>query len=119
VDLRNNRYLGAHPRKVSELARIPVELKDDDPSILLIEPERPGPGLVWFRGADEVAASGRSGGFEFRVKAVPGSPLELYLDAAGQAFRAATPGFEQRQAGDFTVFSGAVPEDGLVRLTRQ
>jgi hypothetical protein len=118
VDLRNQRYLDRNPRSLAELAAIPVELSNDDPLVLLIAPERRGPGLVWFRGADGVQAAERGGGFEFRVSAVPGSPLELYLDPAGQEFRPATPGFERRQAGDFTVFAGPVPEDGLVRLTR-
>ena len=119
VDLRNNRYIGGNPRKVAELAGIPVELTNDDPLTLLIEPERKGPSLVWYRGADEVEVSNRNGGFEFKVKAVAGSPLELYLDPAGQAFRAATSGFEPKQTGDFVVFEGVVPEDAVIRLTRQ
>jgi hypothetical protein len=114
IDLRSNRTLGT-PRSVAELARIPVQLSGDDPLILLIEPERKGPGLVWFRGADGVA---QSGDFEFRVQAVPGSPLELYVEEAGQMFRAVTPGFERKPSGDFAVFSGLVPEDGVVRLAR-
>lgn len=114
VDLRNNRYLGAS-QSTADLARVPVQLTNDDPLVLLIEPERKGPRLVWFRGADEVA---QSGVFEFRIKAVAGSPLELYVDAAGQQIRAVTPGFERNVAGDFIVFAGAVPEDGVVRLAR-
>jgi hypothetical protein len=113
VDLRNNRYVGNKPLQTGELAKIPVRLPNDDPQIFLIEPERKGPRLVWFRGADEVA---QSDSLEFKVKAVPGSPLELYIDTAGQEFRPATPGFEQKAAGDFTVFTGAVPENGIVRL---
>jgi hypothetical protein len=114
IDMRNCRYLGT-PRSVAELARIPVQLTGDDPLILLIEPERKGPGLVWFRGADGVA---QSGAFEFQVKAVPGSPLELYVEEAGVTFRAVTPGFDRKPSGDFAVFSGMVPEDGVVRLAR-
>jgi hypothetical protein len=118
VDLRKNRYVGQGPRTAAALASIPVSLDGDNPSVLLIEPERAGPRLVWFRGADEVGVAGRGGGFEFKVKAVPGSPLELFLDTAGQTFRAETPGFDRKQAGDFTVFEGAAPDDGIVRITR-
>jgi len=114
VDLRNNRYVGA-ARSVAELDRIAVRLTGDDPLILLLEPEHGGPGLVWFRGADGVA---ESAAFEFQVQAVPGSPLELFMDEAGQPLRALTPGFERKPAGDFAAFSGLVPEDGVVKLAR-
>ena len=114
ADLRNNCYLGA-ARSTAELAKVPVRLSNDDPLILLIEPESLAARLVWFRGADEVVQSGE---FDFKVKAVPGSPLELYLDEAGRQLRSATPGFERKAAGDFTVFSGAVPADGRVKLAR-
>jgi hypothetical protein len=114
LDMRNNRYLGT-ARGLAELANVPVRLTNDDPLILLIEPEHKGPRLVWFRGADEVV---QSGDFEFKVNAVPGSPLEFYVDEAGEAFLPATPGFERKQAGDFAVFSGAAPEDRTVKLTR-
>jgi hypothetical protein len=117
VDVRGNRYLGAaYP--VAGLAAIPVTLKDDDPLILLIEPERKGPRLVWFRGADDIAVSQRGSTLECNVQAVPGSPLELFLDTEGQELRAATPGFERSTAGEFVVFAGPVPEDGVVRVTR-
>jgi hypothetical protein len=118
IDLRGNHYLRSQPYNIAELAGIPVRLTDDEPLILLIEPERDGPNLVSFRGADEVAVSSRDGGFEFKVKSAAGSPLELYMDAKGQELRAATPGFEPRTEGDFVVFAGNVPEDGLVRVTR-
>ncbi len=114
VDLRNNRYAGP-ARSVAELAEVPVQLTNDDPLILLIEPERKGPRLVWFRGADKVTAGSK---FDFKVKAVPGSPLELYVDEAGQQIRPVTPGFDRKVACDFAVFSGTVPDDGVVKLTQ-
>jgi hypothetical protein len=113
VDLRNNHYL-----PFSELSSIPVRLTNDDPLILLLYPERQGPNLVWFRGADQVTTTAQDGGFEFQVRSVPGAPLELYFEPAGGNFRPATPGFTTAAAGDLTVFSGPVPPDGLVRVTR-
>ena len=117
VDLRNNRYLGSQPWSLAGLGAIPVRLTDDEPLILLIEPEREGPNLVWFSGADDVAVSLQNGALECRVKAVAGSPLELYLDPKGFELSAATPGFARITAGDFVGFAGILPEDGLVRLT--
>jgi len=118
VDLRNNRYLGDRSYGFAELVAIPVRLTNDDPLILLIQPQRKEPHLVWFRGADQVRVTPRDGAFEFQVKSAAGSPLDLYFDAAGQTWRAATPGFDARTAGDFTLFTGAAPPDGVVRLTR-
>jgi hypothetical protein len=118
VDLRNNRYLSRRQLRSAQLASIPVRLADDDPSILLVEPDRGQPDLVWFRGADAVADLSRDGGFEFKVRSVVGSPLELYMDTAGRDLHAATPGFERRVAGDFVVFAGFVPDDGIIRLTK-
>jgi len=112
LDLRNKRYLGG-PRALPELTQIAVELHNDEPLILYIEPERRGPRLVWFQGADGVE---EVGSFTFKVKAVPGSPLELYFDETGRTFQSRTPGFERKTAGDFVLFSGSVPENGLVQF---
>lgn len=119
IDLRNNQYLRKQPAGLAELRAIPVRLTADEPLILLIRPESHGPHLAWFRGADDVVVSQNGGTIECRVKAVAGAPVELYLDANGREIRAATPGFEQATAGDFVAFAGAVPEDGLIRLTVQ
>ena len=113
VDLRNNRYAGP-ARSPAELAEVSVQLTNDDPLVLYIEPDRKGPKLVWFRGADEVTVRT---GFEFKVKAVPGSPVELYVDEAGRRLQPVTSGFNRKAAGDFAVFSGTVPDDGVVKLT--
>ena len=55
----------------------------------------------------------------FKTKTVPGSPLLLYLDDAGSEYKSLTEGMSQQSAeGDFTVFGGFVPDDGLVVLGR-
>lgn len=118
TDLRNNRYLGDRALGFADLGAVPVRLSDDNPLILLVEPERKGPRVVWFRGADGVDVAARGGALECKVKAVAGSPLELFVDRAGENLRPTTPGFETRTAGDFVVFAGAVPQDGVVRLGR-
>lgn len=116
ADLRENRYLGG-PRSLEELGAVSVQLRDDRPLILLIEPARSGPRLVWFGGADEAAVDMRGGTMECKLKTVPGSPVDLYFDLAGGNWRPATPGFTAAASGDFTVFQGPAPEDGVVRLS--
>jgi hypothetical protein len=113
VDLRNRRYL-ANSLTAEDLRSLPVELIADEPLILLIAPERKGPRLVWFRGADEVFESAAR---EFRVNGVPGSPLKLYVNGAGRRILPVTHGFKHSREGGFEVFSGEVPEDRIVRLT--
>ena len=55
----------------------------------------------------------------FKTKTVPGSPLLLYLDDAGSEYKSLTEGISQRPLdGDFAVFGGFVPDDGLVVLGR-
>lgn len=118
VDLRRNRYLSDRAYTTPELAQIPVTLEGDDPLILFIEPERKGPRLVYFSGADGVEASPSDDKLVLKVSAVPGSPVELHVDAAGREFRAATPGFERAPvSGDFAVFTGSVPPGGIVTLS--
>jgi Domain of unknown function (DUF6259) len=112
IDLRKKRYL-IRNQAVSDLAEVAVQLVNDEPLILLLEPERTGPQLVYFGGADQVTEVAP---LQFRVKAVPGAPLELYLDTAGQKIHALTPGFEQKRAGDFIAFEGVVPEDQVVKF---
>ena len=94
-----------------------MRLAADQPLILLIRPEEKGPNLVWFRGADDVAVLRKAGVLEYKVKSVPGSPVELYLDPGGSELVATTPGFERVTAGDFVVLAGTEPDDGVVRLT--
>lgn len=117
IDLRNNRYLRSSVSTLAELRTIPVRLAADQPLILLIRAEEKGPNLVWFHGADDVTVSSNTRVLECKVKSVPGSPVELYLDRGGSELAADTPGFERAAAGDFVVFAGPVPDDGLVRLT--
>ena len=116
IDLRNNRYLRKQPAALAELRAIPVRLTGDQPLILLIRPEIEGPHLAWFRGADAVAVSQSSDTIECKVQAVAGTPVELYMVTKSHDIRPATPGFEQAAAGDFVVFTGNLPEDGLIRL---
>ncbi len=117
IDLRNNRYLRSSASTLAELRTIPVLLAADQPLILLIRAEEKGPNLVRFHGADDVTVSSNTRVLECKVKSVPGSPVELYLDRGGSELAADTPGFERSAAGDFVVFAGPVPDDGLVRLT--
>jgi len=114
VDLRTKRYL-ARNKTADDLAEVPVQLVNDEPLMLLLEPDRTGPQLVYFSGADQVTENGP---FEFRVKGVPGAPLEIYLDTAGQQVHALTPGFEPKGAGDLTAFVGEVPADQVVKFAR-
>ena len=117
IDLRNNRYLRNQPSTLAELRTIQVALNADAPLILLIRPESKGPHLAWYRGADDVAVSQSGDAMECRVKAAAGSPVELYMDPRDRQIGVATPGFERATAGDFVAVEGAVPEDGIVRLT--
>jgi hypothetical protein len=119
VDLRHNRHLSDRAYSARDLAALPVTLTKDDPKILLVEPERKGPRVVFFKGADEVTSAASAGWLEFKVKAVPGSPLELHVDTAGQAYRPQTPGFTSKEAdGEFAIFAGQAPADGVVKLAR-
>ena len=112
VDLRGKRYV-ARNKAVADLAAAPVHLVNDGPSILLLEPERTGLQLVIFSGADQITEAGP---LEYRVKAVPGAPLELYFDTAGRQLHPATPGFEQKRVGDFVAFTGTLPADQVVKF---
>jgi hypothetical protein len=114
IDVRKQRYL-ARSKTADDLSEVPVQLVNDEPLMLLLEPDRRGPQLVYFSGADQVT---ENGALEFRVKAVPGAPLEIYLDTAGEQVHVLTPGFEQKAAGDLTAFVGAVPADQVVKFAR-
>jgi hypothetical protein len=57
IDLRNKRYF-ARNRTAADLSRIPARLVDDEPLILLLEPERTGPQLVYFAGVDGATEDG-------------------------------------------------------------
>lgn len=119
IDLRNNRHLRKQPAAFADLHAIPVRIGTEQSLILLIQPGIPGPHLAWFRGADGVAVSESGGAMECRVKAAAGAPVELYVDPRGRDVRAATAGFKQSAAGDFVAIAGAVPGDGIVRITVQ
>jgi len=114
IDLRKKRYL-ARNKAADDLAEVPVQLVNDEPLMLLLEPDRTGPQLVYFSGADQIT---ENGSLEFRVQGVPGAPLEIYLDTAGREVQALTPGFEQRGVGDLTAFVGALPEDQVVKFAK-
>jgi len=119
VDLRRNRYLPGGPYRVADLADLSVTLDGSEPLILLIEPEQTGARVEYFSGADGLTSAGRGRKLELKLQAPPGSPLELHLDMDGQAFRCETPGFARQDvAGDFAVFAGPAPADGIVRFTR-
>ncbi len=72
-------------------------------------------------GADQVGSEAASGQkLEFKIKAVEGSPVELHVDTNGAVYHCATPGFVTRPArGDFVLFAGPAPADGVVRLSRE
>jgi hypothetical protein len=119
VDLRQNRYFSTGSYTASDLTCIPVTLAGTEPLVLLIEPEQKGPRLVYFGGADGMSETASGRNLELRLKAVPGSRLELHVDTEGQPCRCDTPGFVRENVdGDFVVFAGPAPEDGAVRLSR-
>ena len=85
----------------------------------MIEPEQKAPRLVYFRGVDDITAEQTADKLTFRTKTVPGSPLSLYIENAGIKYRSLTEGITQKSAeGDFTVFSGFVPDNGVVVLSK-
>jgi hypothetical protein len=119
VDLRHNRYLSAGSYSTSDLAQIPVTLNGAEPLILLIQPEQQGARVEYFTGADAVSTTVLGRKLELKLQAVSGSPVELHLEAAGQAYSCETPGFAREATpGDFVVFAGLAPAGGVVRFSR-
>ena len=119
VDLSNNRYLDEKRYTMNELKQIPVKLVFGKPLIIVIEPEQMAPRLVYFRGVDDMTTEKSPNKLTFRTKTVPGSPLSLYIDDAGAKYRSLTEGITRKSTkGDFTVFSGFVPDDGVVVLSK-
>jgi len=119
VDLTNNRYLDKKTYTLNELKEIPAKLIFGTPLIIMIAPEQAAPRLVYFRGVDDLTTDKTADGMTFRTKTVPGSPLSLYIDDAGIKYRSLTEGITKKSVeGDFTVFSGFVPDNGVVVLTK-
>ena len=117
VDISHNRYLDEKVYTLNELRRRPVELVFGRPLILLIEPEQAGPRLVYFRGVDDIAILESVDKMIFMTKTVAGSPLLLYLDEGDVEYKSLNEGITRQQSeGDFTVFGGFVPDDGVVVL---
>lgn len=119
VDISHNRYLDKKRYTISEMKQIPVKLVFGEPLIILIEPDAAAPRLVYFRGVDDVTTERTADKLIFKTKTVPGSPLLLYIEDGGVEYRSLTQGIVRESAdGDFTVFSGFVPDDGVVELGR-
>ncbi|MHC4395279.1 MAG: DUF6259 domain-containing protein [Planctomycetota bacterium] len=119
VDFTNSRYLNEKRYTINELQQVPVKLVFGKPLMVMIEPEQEGPRLVYFRGVDEVTMKKSTKKLTFRTKTVAGSPLSLYLDDVGIKYRSLTEGIARKSSeGDFTVFSGFVPDDGVVVLSK-
>jgi hypothetical protein len=119
VDLRHNRYLLDGSCSASDLTQVPVTLSAVEPLILLIEPEQKGARVVYFTGADAVPTATFGRKLELKLQAVPGSPVELHIDTEGQEYGCQTPGFAREGTpGDFVVFAGPAPTDGVVRFSR-
>ncbi len=116
IDLADGRYLDRRSYSADELRAVPVTLQLGRARLLLIAPEVEGPHLAFFRGADGAEVEPAGEGLRIRLQAAEGSPFTLYLDAAGRAWRPATPGLHREQNGDFTVFTGLVPEDRTIVL---
>ena len=119
TDLRNNRYLGDRALGFAELGAIPVRLYDDDPLILLVEPSAKGRAWCGSAARMEWMSTARERGA--RMQGEGGAPVPRWnciIDTAGQTCAPTTPDSRAAPAGDFTVFAGAVPEDGVVRLGR-
>ena len=120
VDLMGNRYLDRRSYSLEDLKQVPVTLTLGVARILLIEPVEEGPHLVYFRGADRVETEAGQDKITLRITAAEGSPISLYLDTQGLEYRSLTPGISmQPTPGDFVVFSGFVPADGMVVLGRE
>ncbi|HUU26564.1 MAG TPA: DUF6259 domain-containing protein [archaeon] len=111
VDLINKRYLDKRTYSLDDLKELPVTLTLGAARILLVEPVEQGPPcLVYFGGADGVETQAEQDKLTFRIDAVEGSLISLYLDTGGQAYNSRTPGIKREPAkGDFAVFSGLVP----------
>jgi hypothetical protein len=119
VDLRQNRYLSDGSINTDELAQVPVTLIGAEPSVLLIESEQKGARVVYFEGADEVTTETAGRRLKLRIKAATGSPLKLHVDMVGEQYYPLTAGFARVPApGDFAVFAGATPSDGIVTLSK-
>jgi hypothetical protein len=119
VDLKRNRFLDDKTYSTRDLSRVSVTLLVREPSIIVIEPEAQAPRLVFFAGANEVSTQQSGRRLVFKVKAAEGSPLTLHVDTGGFSYQSLTTGIERESAaGDFAVFSGAIPSDGLVVLSR-
>jgi len=117
VDLMADRYLDERTYSLDDLKSVPVTLTLGVSRILLVKPVEQGPHLVYFRGADRVEADPGSEKLTFRITAAQGSPVSLYLEPGGNKYRSLTPGISAgAEGGDFAVFSGLLPADGVVVL---
>jgi Domain of unknown function (DUF6259) len=119
IDLMGNRYLDRRTYSLEELKNVPVTLTLGVARIFMIAPDEEKPHLAWFRGADRVEAEIAGDKMTLRITSAAGSPIALHLDAGGEEFRCLTPGIKMLPAdGDFTVFTGTLPEDKTVVLAR-
>jgi hypothetical protein len=120
VDLLAGRYLDNRIYSVDDLHSVPVILTLGVARILLLTPVEEDPRLVFYRGADAVETDFSKDKLTFRIKAVEGSPVSLYIDPGKARYSSRTPGFKLESAkGDFNVFAGRLPKDKTVVLARE
>ena len=114
VDLSNNRYLDDKKHSVDELKQVAVKLTFGKSLIILIEPEKAWPRVVYFRGVDDMVTEKTADKIICKTKTVAGSPFSIYIDEAGNNYRSLTKGIVKKSVEcDFAVFSGFVPDDGV------
>jgi uncharacterized protein DUF6259 len=119
VNLRNRRYLVTGAVRGRELSKLPIKLRKE-PAIFLLEPESARPRVVYFGGADGATVEQTRDALKVRLRAAEGSPVTVWLDSGGAAYRPATPGILQEDVpGDFSVFTGRAPGDGVIVFERQ
>ncbi len=115
VDLSNNRYLDDKKYTIDDLKRVAVKLTFGKALIILIEPEKDAPRVVYFRGVDDMVTEKSAEEIICKTKTVAGSPVSIYIDEAGNNYHSLTKGIVKKSVeGDFAVFSGLVPDDGVV-----
>ena len=115
VDLGNNRYFDDKKYTIDDLKQVAVKLTFGKASIILIEPEKAAPRVVYFRGVDDMVTEKSADKITCKTKTVAGSPVSIYIDQAGNNYHSLTKGIVKKSVeGDFAVFSGFVPNDGVV-----
>jgi len=106
VDLGENKYYSGEAVKLADLNGMPVDLTLGRTRILLVVRNWGStPHLVYFRGADGVEGQFGDGESSFKIDAVEGAPVELYIDSGDSNLQCGTDGFSVGRipGNDFTI----------------